>query len=563
VVRLKKISRKRRVAKAGAAVKQPLVAIVIPNYNGQVVQYNGKGILENLLESLMATSYRNMKVIVSDDSSPSPDASAGIAAKYNVKFIVNKPNGGFAKNANFGAKYAIDEYDPDYILWLNNDIIITDPDWLTKLVETAESDPKIGMVGCKLLYPDGKIQRGYSPDERNQQDSEKFDYVRHSESVDGAMFFAKRAVIDRVGLFDEMFLFGWEDADYCMRVRDAGFKFVYNGKVKLMHLEGATSTAAARNNGRYKRSYNDMVSFIRFMWKHNSKFTLSYKLHSVLNMAASVFVTTNESVKTGFKLGKYRFNPDPLTKIRAYYRATMDVVSPHMMFYRFLVNHGLGRLLINGAVRKLQEEAKACRNIEDIVNLAYAFDYHGITIGPFQIKEEIMKFAEDLSNKQPQEILEIGTAKGGTLFIIAQCAPDNAHIISLDLPNGKFGGGYPSWKIPLYRSFVKKGQMLELVRENSHDIGTFETVRKLLNDKKLDLLFIDADRSYDGVKHDFNMYSVLVKESGTIAMHDISKTPNPEISVQPFWDEIKKKHRTKEIIENPMQGYGIGIINMK
>ncbi len=56
--------------------------------------------------------------------------------------------------------------------------------------------------------------------------------------------------------------------------------------------------------------------------------------------------------------------------------------------------------------------------------------------------------------------MEIGTAKGGTLFLFSKLASKNSLIISVDLPNGKFGGGYPMWKIPLYKSFSQKTKKL-------------------------------------------------------------------------------------------------------
>ena len=103
---------------------------------------------------------------------------------------------------------------------------------------------------------------------------------------------------------------------------------------------------------------------------------------------------------------------------------------------------------------------------------------HGL-IKPMQIKEEFTELLKIFVEKQPKIILEIGTANGGTLFSFCKLAPDNAILISVDLPKGKFGGGYPDWKIPLYQAFKKENQQLYLLREDSHNIETLNKVKNI------------------------------------------------------------------------------------
>lgn len=87
------------------------------------------------------------------------------------------------------------------------------------------------------------------------------------------------------------------------------------------------------------------------------------------------------------------------------------------------------------------------KNLEELVN--FCFNSIGRLICPMQIQEEILGLLRILEKNKPKIILEIGTANGGTLFLFSQIADDDATIISIDLPKGKFGGGYPKWKIPL------------------------------------------------------------------------------------------------------------------
>ena len=84
----------------------------------------------------------------------------------------------------------------------------------------------------------------------------------------------------------------------------------------------------------------------------------------------------------------------------------------------------------------------------------------------------------------------------------------------------------------------------------------------LLAGKKVDLLFIDGDHSYEGVKKDFEMYSPLVADGGVIAFHDIAvHTKFAHCEVDRFWNEIKPVFRHREIIDDPKQGWaGIGIL---
>jgi predicted O-methyltransferase YrrM len=225
--------------------------------------------------------------------------------------------------------------------------------------------------------------------------------------------------------------------------------------------------------------------------------------------------------------------------------------------------------------QKLTEE-KARKNSEEVIKLLKSFSsnspeevfdfswnfYNGL-IRPMQIKEEFVELLKIFQELDPKYILEIGTANGGTLFCFCKLAQNDATIISIDLPEGPFGGGYPEWKIPIYQAFVKENQKLYLLRKDSHQEETLEEVKKILNGNQLDFLFIDGDHSYEGVKKDFEMYSPLVKKGGIVAFHDIVKHP-PEIGceVEKLWEEIKNSFNFKELIKDINQNWaGIGVIS--
>ena len=135
-------------------------------------------------------------------------------------------------------------------------------------------------------------------------------------------------------------------------------------------------------------------------------------------------------------------------------------------------------------------------------------------------------------------------------------------MISIDLPGGPFGGGYPSWKKSFYKSFAGEKQELHLLRQGSHDTSTVSKVLSILGNEKLDLLFIDGDHTYQGVKRDFELYGRLVGRNGIIGLHDILSHPRIlACEVHKFWSEIREEYCHYEIVKDRNQGWaGIGVI---
>jgi predicted O-methyltransferase YrrM len=188
----------------------------------------------------------------------------------------------------------------------------------------------------------------------------------------------------------------------------------------------------------------------------------------------------------------------------------------------------------------------------------------GYAIRPEQVPEELIRLFEIVSALQVKNALEIGTWSGGTLFMTCRVADPLATVISVDLPGGRFGGGYVWPRRFVYRKFAKSNQSLHLLRKDSHDPNTRDLVRSLLGNRPLDFLFIDGDHSYDGVRADFETYAPLVRSGGIVAFHDIAKHPRQtKCEVDRFWNEIKLRYRYLEIIKDPSQGWaGIGVLNV-
>ena len=176
--------------------------------------------------------------------------------------------------------------------------------------------------------------------------------------------------------------------------------------------------------------------------------------------------------------------------------------------------------------------------------------YH--SIAPVQIESEITGLFDAVRKLNPEVICEIGTDRGGTLYLWSKVIKPDGLIISIDLPR--------TYRKSLNRFFHKAffgNKHVYFLRENSQTYACRKKVREILNGKSIDFLFIDADHSYEGVKKDFQTYSPLVRKSGLIAFHDILD----ECGVNRFWPEIKSEYKHFEIVENYEQRCaGIGIL---
>lgn len=140
-------------------------------------------------------------------------------------------------------------------------------------------------------------------------------------------------------------------------------------------------------------------------------------------------------------------------------------------------------------------------------------------------------------------VLEIGTWKGGSSWEWAAMF-DPEIIISID--SVKDEGFIPATKA-------------EYVFKSSHDNETKAAVLKTLNKRGVDFLFIDGDHSYEGVKEDWEMYSILAEPHGIVVFHDALYHADGTEEVDIFWNEIKAKYKHVEIKSSP-SSTGLGVI---
>jgi predicted O-methyltransferase YrrM len=221
-----------------------------------------------------------------------------------------------------------------------------------------------------------------------------------------------------------------------------------------------------------------------------------------------------------------------------------------------------GRWQAQRAGHALRKSAANVTNMTGLIELAFQFDHSGIQIAPMQVRSEITALLKFLETRRPERVLEIGTARGGTFFLLSWVASEDAELITLDLPNGLFGADSYPWRTNLVRSLGRERQQIHALRADSQHAETLEQVRKLLCGEALDLLFIDGDHRYEGVKADFDMYAALVRKGGFVALHDIVPGEEKYVGGVPdFWREVKRGRRVHEFVESWEQGgYGIGLL---
>jgi predicted O-methyltransferase YrrM len=214
------------------------------------------------------------------------------------------------------------------------------------------------------------------------------------------------------------------------------------------------------------------------------------------------------------------------------------------------------------AQRRLQALQRELPTVEMMIALPLLFQGKGYyrTLELKQNMLELLGLVTVLRARELERVCEIGTFKGGTLYIWCQLAAPGAHLLSIDLPGGAFGGGYSERSLPFFKSFCRPGQVLHCLRGSSHDASTRAQFQHALAGADLDFLFIDGDHSYAGVQQDFEFYSRFVKRGGLIAFHDIvPREAQPDIQVHRFWNELKTRHRHEEFVDTSAQRRPVGI----
>ncbi|MDM8567060.1 glycosyltransferase family 2 protein [Candidatus Halobeggiatoa sp. HSG11] len=222
-------------------VAKPTVSIVIPVFNKAIYTYNC------LLTVKMFDPEISKEIIIVNNASSDETIDLLKQLQGAVQVINNKENQGFVEACRQGAAIAKGEF----VLFLNNDTQVL-PYWLKNMVNTMNANPKIGITGSKLTYPNGQLQEaggmifndasGWNYGRLQEPTNPKYNQSREVDYCSGASLMIRKALWEQIGGFDLRYAPAYyEDTDLCFATRQAGYKVFYCHDSEVIHHEGITA----------------------------------------------------------------------------------------------------------------------------------------------------------------------------------------------------------------------------------------------------------------------------------------------------------------------------------
>jgi GT2 family glycosyltransferase len=274
-----------------------------------ILNYNGKEFIKKMLSSVLRINYPNFEVVLVDNNSKDGSFEFVKREFSKITLIKNSENLGFSAGNNIGIEYAL-ERGAKYILLLNYDTEV-EKKFLTPLIETMEGDEKIGIAspiimeegGLKIWFSGGRID-WFKMKSFHENNDKKNNYFG-SSYLSGCTMLIRSEVFRQIGLFDEDYFLYWEDVDFSVRAKKAGFRLVICPQSRIIHLEKSQEK-------KERKIYWLVISGLIF-FKKNSPFILKpyiffYTfLRKLKNWKDRKREKTalNEAVQTAYKDFKY------------------------------------------------------------------------------------------------------------------------------------------------------------------------------------------------------------------------------------------------------------------
>lgn len=246
---------------------EPKVTIVIP-YRDQIA------ITRSCVEAIIAdTRYRNLEIILVDNWSTSTDSyrfCEEIRQEPRIRVLRAEEQFNFSRLNNMAERQSSGEF----LLFMNNDVFIKDPKWLRTMVDEALADDRVGIVGIKLMYPNGLVQHGgvvlgvggIADHAHRGLRSDEPGYMwravcaQEISAVTGACMLCRRKAFEAVGGFDEAALaIAFNDVDLCLKVRAAGYRIIWTPATLAEHSESLSRGSDFRPDQRVRFFHEDHV----------------------------------------------------------------------------------------------------------------------------------------------------------------------------------------------------------------------------------------------------------------------------------------------------------------
>jgi GT2 family glycosyltransferase len=269
-----------------------------------ILNFNGLQYLSECLDSVYASTYPNLDVYVVDNGSVDGSCEYVRVNFPRVKLIRFKNNLGFATAYNV----AVNSVETDYVVLLNNDTSVRS-DFVQELVERAESDKRIGSVGCKIVQLDGR--RRYGPvfftgngsfigplffGSVIGRDAVYSTYDTETECIAncGAAVLYRKSLIDEIGLFDAEYWSDWEDHDLGFRICVAGARNLYTPSTVVLHKGGASFGQIDSRHRVVRMTKNMLFTYFKNYESRNIALRLLPLLFCVLPYREMAVILENE-----------------------------------------------------------------------------------------------------------------------------------------------------------------------------------------------------------------------------------------------------------------------------
>ncbi len=300
------------------------VSIILVNYNSK------EDTIECLksLQNIKSTGFKHSIIVVDNASREALELPKSLQ-ENQIQILRSESNKGFTGGNNLGIYYAVEKFNSDYVLLLNNDTTV-DEEFLKELLKTAESDPRTGMVASKIYFSKGNEFHKESYDKSelgkvlwyaggsidwnhlaafhrgvDEIDRGQFDEQTESDFATGCSVLVKREILEKVGTLDKRFFLYLEDVDWSVRVTKAGYKIAFCPKSVVYHKNAGSSGGSGSPTHSYYQTRNRLL----FAFKHGSWKEIATALRIAFSLLLHGSATQRQAVLHFFMM---QFGKQPI-----------------------------------------------------------------------------------------------------------------------------------------------------------------------------------------------------------------------------------------------------------
>jgi len=254
-----------------------------------IVHFNQPNLTNLALDSLAKINKKGLKIktIIVDNASSETYRLPPLLRKSWFEVIRSQSNLGFTGGNNLGLHYAIEKYNSDFVLLLNNDTVV-DKDFLVNLLEHAQKHPGHGLISSKIyFYPGSEFHKtSYQAKDKgrvlwyaggsidwdhlsfshrgvDEVDLGQFDHQTESDFATGCTLLIRREVLEKVGAFDKDYFLYDEDLDLCLRARRAGYAIGFCARSKVWHKNAGSTGGAGSMTADYYQTRNRYILIMK------------------------------------------------------------------------------------------------------------------------------------------------------------------------------------------------------------------------------------------------------------------------------------------------------------